>query len=449
MEKKLEKNLIELSKSLKKPIYAVGGIVRNYLLSGEFTGDVDICGTISVEELAPKLEKFNFKLVAEYKRTGTVVFKGKENTYEYTAFRKEVYKEGGEHTPIFTEFTEDICEDALRRDFKCNAVYLNLSDMTIADVLGGVQDIKNRVLSTVDSPEKVFKSDGLRLLRLARFAGELNFTPAKEVLSAMARFKDNVLDISKERIYSELNKILVCDTKYSFSDPKGHYTAIKILEKTGVLDNILPELTMGRGMVQRADYHNYDVLEHSLKTLLYAPQSIRWQALLHDVGKPYALKKDGNFYFHNVYGEQIAIDCLKRLKADNKTIKLTKFLVKEHMLDIDCKMKEGKLKKFIVQNFSNIEALLQLKQADFMACKDSFEIAPTVEKWKKLIDKMHQENTPFSVKELKVSANEIISLGFVKERTGKALNKLLELVLLEQVENSNQKLKEALKKLKF
>lgn len=431
------KNLITLALSLEKPLYAVGGVVRNYLIDGSVSEDVDLAAAIPVEILSEALFLHGFKIVAEYKRTGTVVFSDGEKRYEYTAFRREKYV-GGEHVPAVTEFTDNILEDALRRDFKCNAVYFNLKSGEIVDPLGGVKDIENKVLDTVCSPFKVFSNDGLRLMRLARFAGELNFKPTEETLSGAKKFANNINAISPERIYAELIKILQSDTKYPFSDPCGHYSGLEILNKTTVLDRIFPELTEGRGMAQRADFHRYDVLEHSLRTVLYSDKSIRLGALLHDVGKPFCFKRDGYYYRHFEDGEKIAENILRRLKADNDAIEMVKFLVKEHMVDLDCSMRESKVRLFIVKNYHRLNELLMVKQADFRASLESDDLAPTLIKWGRILDEMHGDGTPFTLKELKITSTDLIALGFKGEKLGKELNRLWDFAVLNPNKNNKE-----------
>ena len=305
MNKILPKNLISLAKEFDKPLYLVGGAVRNYLIDHSLSSDLDICAAIPMEQFVEGAKNCGFIISATYKRTGTVLFVDKNNHYEYTTFRKERYV-GGVHTPEYTEFTEDITEDAKRRDFKCNAIYYDIKNQQIIDVLGGVEDIKNKRLDTVQEPDKVFCSDGLRLMRLARFTGELNFKPTDSVIEGARKYSDNILDISPERIYAELKLILGSDSKYPFSDPMGHYNALKVLDETRVLDKIIPELTAGRGMAQRADFHKFDVLEHSLKSVLYSKKEIRLGALLHDIGKPFCFLKNGRYHGHADEGEKIA-----------------------------------------------------------------------------------------------------------------------------------------------
>lgn len=425
MKLPVDEKLYGLAQKTPAALYVVGGFVRNFLISGKAYGDLDIAAAIPAEEFLSCAENAGFEIAAFYPRTGTVVIKNGDIKCEYTAFRKELYMAGGGHTPALTIPIKDIKEDALRRDFKCNALYYDVKNEEVIDPLGGLTDIKNKTLSAVKVAEEVFKSDGLRLMRLARFAGELGFSPDKEAIAAANKYSCNIADISPERIYDELKKMLVADEKYEFSDKKGHYTSLKILDETHVLDGIIPELTSGRGMPQRADFHKYDVLEHSLRTVLYAERDVRLAALFHDVAKPYCKNNFGEYHGHAGVGEKMTERILKWLKADNKTIKETAFLVGAHMKDLQCDMKEARVRRFIAENNVYIEKLLLLKQADYSAGKDDFSISPTVKKWRAIYEKMLSDGTPFSVKELGVSAEELIEAGYCGKSLGRELKRLL------------------------
>lgn len=432
-----DEKLKRLAERLKKPLYAVGGYVRNNLSDGLPSADVDLAAAIPAAEFAEALHNAGLKEVGVYKRTGTVLFTDGVNRYEYTAFRKENYGKGGAHTPESVEFTDDITLDAKRRDFKCNAVYYDIKRDEVVDVLGGVKDIKNRILDTVTSPKEVFSHDGLRLLRLARFSGELNFTPAPDVILGAREFASNVKDISAERVYAELQKILISDGAYPFSDKNGHYTALKILSETRVLDYILPELTLGRGMPQPAAYHDYDVLEHSLKTVLYADKPIRLAALLHDAGKPACYLRAGNYHNHDRIGAEIAEKILCRLKASNKIVAETVRLVGLHMADLKCDMKTCKVRRKIVENADIFDKLMLLKTADYKACKNRAEIPPTVERWKKEYEIMKNDGTPFSLNELTITAEELLAFGVERIKLGKALKELF-LFCVDNPENNEK-----------
>ena len=387
-----------------------------------------------MEELLNSLNKTGFKVVCEYPRTRTVLFTDGKQKYEFTAMRVDGYTGGG-HKPMVTVYTDDIYEDARRRDFKCNAVYYDIKSEKLVDPLNGIEDIKNKVLDTVKFPDQVFCNDGLRLMRLARFTGELGFTPTWDVLQSAKNFADNILEIAPERIAEELKKILVSDTKYSFSAKDGHYKALKVLDRTEVLDRIIPELTLGRGLTQRKDYHNYDVLEHTLKAVLYSDKEIRLSALLHDLGKPKQFIETGKFYQHDKVGSELVKIVLSRLKFDKHTIRETAFLTRFHMLDMDLKLRTNKLRKFIVENFSMMEKLLKLKQADFSACKDDLSVCPTVLKWQEEIIKMQSDGTPFSVKELQITASEMLDLGIDANKISGILKELLSQAVVNPIIN--------------
>lgn len=355
---------------------------------------------------------------------------------EYAAFRSDKYIRG-EHTPAETFFTEDISLDARRRDFACNAIYYDISADSFVDPLGGIDDVSAKILRTADAPDKVFGEDGLRLLRLARFAGTTGFTPTAETIASAKKNAALIADIAPERVFAELKLILAADEKYG--NERGVYEALKILDETRVLDGIFPELTAGRNLKQRADFHDHDVLEHSLRAAAYsvragalaggedvpAPFEVRLAALLHDIGKPAAYFRDGKFSDHPNVGAEICRAALTRLKAPVKTIAFIEDLTRWHMYDYDLNTKENKLRKFIVSHYDIFAALLLVKQADYSACKDDLSPAPCVIRLKNLEAKMRAENVPFSLKELAVRGNEIAPLLPSPRYVGATLNELL------------------------
>lgn len=437
----LPESLIKLSENCPSALYAVGGYVRNYLIDGSISDDIDIAAALSTEEIVKAATACGFKVVAEYKRTGTVVVFDGKRKYEYTRFRTDSYEKGGKHTPKNTDFTDDIALDARRRDFKCNAVYYDIKKGEIVDPLGGAADIEKKILDTVIEPERVFMSDGLRLMRLCRFAAELNFTPTAATLKGATEYAENIKDIAPERIFDELKKILVSDCKYSFSDTKGHYTGVKLLDEIGVFGILFPEIAAGRGLSQRADFHKYDVLEHTFRTLLYADKEIRLAALLHDVGKPYCMKNFGKYKDHAAEGERIARDILRRLKADRRTTEKTTFLVRNHMFDLKNAEPESAVRLFIAANRESFISLVKLKQADFSACKDDLSVCPTVKKWTAIYDEMKSDGTPFSIKDLKISSEKLIRIGFKERGVGEELKRLFEHAVTNPCANDAEILK--------
>lgn len=403
----LPEKLKILAKNCPKTLFVVGGFVRDFLgnLHCQHT-DIDICGSMLAEEFAAYAVDSGLTVQAVYKNTGAVKLSdGNGNDFEYTCFRSDKYVRG-EHTPAEIYFTEDIRLDARRRDFTVNAIYYNIKEKRFVDPLNGLDAIKEKRLTTVDKAQKVFGEDGLRLMRLARFSAQLGYSPDEECLLGAKTNAAMIEDISPERIYAELTQILHADEKYGVQE--GHYQGLLTLEKIGVLEKIIPELTAGKGIAQRADFHKYDMLFHSLRTVKYAAPEVRLAALLHDVGKPFCHLRDGNSHEHPKEGASIAVNVLSRLKAPKKVIENVRDLTLWHMYDFNCMVKENKLRKFFVDHCDLLDELLLLKQADFSGCMDSNETAPTVVRWQELLERMKKEGAPLRLKELAIKGSDLI-----------------------------------------
>ena len=419
LKKYLPKNFIELASLVPFPLYVVGGSVRDYLCGSlKADADWDIAGAGSDEELVSAALKAGFTVDAVYKNTGTVRLTDPAGMkYEFTRFRSDKYVRGL-HAPAEITFTADIKKDAVRRDFRANAVYYDAIKDEFVDPLGGMDDINSRIFRTVAPAEKVFGEDGLRLMRLARLSAETGFSPDEECLAGAKKHAALIRDIVPERVFTELKRLLN-------ADGEGAYRGLHILKNTGVLQEILPELALGENLNQRADFHKYDVLEHSFKCVYYAPTEIRFAALLHDVGKPFCYFRDGNFYAHPEEGARIAGEILTRLKAPTKLIEETKTLVALHMRDFNLQMRENKVRRVIAENYALLDKLLALFQADFSACKDDLSPAPAKAKWQRISDEMKKEGAPRSLKELNLKGGDLLDLGIKPEQIGRILNELL------------------------
>ena len=437
----LPQNLINLAKNCPAPLYVVGGSVRDFLAGRLAKGgyDFDLCAPIDVDEFTKIATQTGFIVQAVYKNTGTVKLTDGQTgaDYEYTRFRSDKYVRGV-HTPVEIFFTGDITLDAKRRDFTANAVYYDIQKETFVDPLNGIRAIKEKRLSTVAPADKVFGEDGLRLMRLARQTAQLGFMPDRECERGATKNAKLIRDIVPERIFSELCAILTADEKYG--NTNGVYQGLKVLDTTRVLDEILPELTLGRNMQQRPDFHKYDVLEHSIRACAYAKKEVRLSALLHDVGKPACFLRDGNSYAHPEEGSTLVSAILRRLKAPTRTVEHVKQLVSLHMYDFDCKTGENKLRRFFVERFSILQDLMALKQADYSACTDDFSTAPTLVKWQALLDKLKAENAPISLKELAVNGNDLLNAGLPAPFLGKLLQKLLLHCVCNPQDNQEQRL---------
>ncbi len=428
MLKILPPELKKLAAACPTPLYVVGGSVRDYLAKlTPSIHDFDICAPLPADEFAAIATANGFWVQAVYRNTGTVKLKGRESEYEYSTFRHDKYVRGT-HVPVEIYFTTDIVLDAKRRDFTANAVYFDIAAETFVDPLEGIEAIVKKRLTTVAPAQKVFGEDGLRLLRLARQAAQLGFIPDEECLLGAQENAALIQDISPERIYEELILLLTAEQKCGVIDAPYH--GLRLLKETGVLSYILPELAKGDGLAQRADFHKYDVLEHSFRAVKYAERIhgspiFRLAALLHDVGKPICMLRDGNAHAHPNEGEILVQDILTRLKAPKKVTQTVTWLTKWHMYDFDCQTSEKKLRRFFVTNVDRLEWLLLLKQADFSACTDDTQIAPTRQKWETLLANMKEEGVPFSLKELAIKGNDLLQAEIPPCRVGEILQELL------------------------
>lgn len=233
-----ENMLLQIPKSLKKlaellpeNLYIVGGYNRNHFLGikGE---DIDLCAQIKVEELAKLLENSPYDVKIKNKIVGTAIISVGNEKFEYSCFRREFYKEGGAHTPDKVEFISSLEEDAKRRDFSCNAIYYDIKNDKFIDIYGGIQDIKNKILKTIETPDFVFAHDGLRILRLFRFECELNFKIDKPTLLSAIKYSSNVRDIAGERVIHEITCILHSGNRYpGYSKPKAYLQVFKQFNK--------------------------------------------------------------------------------------------------------------------------------------------------------------------------------------------------------------------------
>ncbi len=435
LKKFLPEKLIALANAAPFPLFVVGGSVRDFLAGAiKKNPDWDIAGAGSEEALLFAAEKAGITAEAVYRNTGTVLLKDPDGVkYEFTRFRSDEYVRGL-HSPEKITFTDDIKKDALRRDFTANAVYYDIARGALCDPLGGTDDIRSRVFRTVAPAEKVFGEDGLRLMRLARLAAETGFSPDEECLQGARKHAALIHNIVAERVFAELNRLLLVD------DGENACYGLTVLKKTGVLKEILPELALGENMPQRADFHKYDVLEHSLRCVRYAPKEIRFAALLHDVGKPFCYLKDGNFYDHATEGARISGEILTRLKAPKKLKEETVNLISLHMRDFNLTMKENKVRRTIVENCGLFPKLLLLFQADYSACKDDLSPAPVSAKWREIFCRMQSEGAPLCLKDLKVNGKDLSALNVPREKTGVILNELLLFALEDGKRNERETL---------
>jgi len=402
-------------------LYTVGGCVRDELMGLECF-DVDVCSKLEVETVKTILKTSDFAVSDKNLRVGTVIISSGDFHVEYTTFRTDSYdRTKGDHAPTKVVFTDDQRLDALRRDFSCNAIYKDVLKDEIVDVVGGLNDLKNRVLRTVDEPERVFEADGLRILRLVRFAAELGFEIEPKTFEVAKANAWRVKDIAVERIRDELNRIFVADTRHKeLGLKKGHLAGFMLLDELGLLDMLLPEVTALKGLKQPTKWHLYDGFGHTVKAFEVAPQNLRWAALLHDVGKAVCMARQGNMHGHDVVGEEMARKILERLKFSNAETERICGIVRWHMVDINGDMRWNKLRWFAVEHLAIADDLCAFKRVDSEAsCGE-----PHDSRLKDALEEVRRDGTPLALKDLKVSGEDLIALGVAPKDRAKALKDL-------------------------
>ena len=406
--------LITLAKLMDSegfPLYAVGGLVRNSLLSLP-VGDIDICSAMEPNAVIELCALHGFTVVPKGIDFGMVEVHIGEYRFEHTTFRSDTYAEGGAHRPSAIRFSASPEEDAFRRDFSVNALYYGVLSGEFLDPTGGLADLEAGLIRTTSKdPRIVLGDDGLRIMRLVRFSAELGFGIEKRSMDTAKSLIQNLADISAERIRDELNKILLADIKYGERSAEKVFHGLELLKNIGAISVILPELTLGDGIEQRPNYHRYNVLDHCLHSCAEAsPElTLRLAGLLHDVGKPKVKLETGLMHGHDTEGEAIARAILRRLKYDNKTIGDVCFLVRHHMFDLNNTAKESTLRRsFMRWGRKNSRNMCDIRRADFIGSGIIKGNVASADRWERVLDSMIEQGVPFTQSELNCTGNDIM-----------------------------------------
>lgn len=404
------RSFASLIKNEGATLYAVGGMVRNRLL-GLSGGDMDVCSALHPEKIIQICKRYGLRVSTKGIAYGTVEVRWGSERFEHTTFRKDSYPSGGAHKPISVTFTDSLYDDAFRRDFSINALYVDILGEELIDPTGGMADLECRLLRTTSKdPYVVLSVDALRIMRLVRFAAELGFDIEPATMAVAKELVDGLNMISVERISSELNKILLCDIKYGERSAQKVFHGLELFDGVGALDVILPELAYGRGLKQKPTHHRYDVLNHSLHTASETCPTLvmRLAGLLHDVGKPYVHAETGTMHRHNYVGENISREILQRLHYDRRTIEEVAFIVHHHMYDLNNRAKDSTLRtRFVLWGYERTLEIAEIREADVHGSGVIRDRVKAADRWRKLLEEMVAEETPFSVDELHCSGMHI------------------------------------------
>lgn len=354
--------------------YVVGGYVRDYYLRRPST-DVDVVVVGSGIELARALGEELHTRVSVFKTFGTAMVRIDGVEVEFVGARKESYTFDSRKPTVEAGTLED---DQLRRDFTINALAWCLNEGRfgeLVDPFDGMYDLEDCIIRTPCDPDITFSDDPLRMMRAIRFASQLGFDIEDETFEAIRRNRERIAIVSRERIITELNKIVL--------SPRPSI-GFELLDLTGLLELIFPELHHLKGVERRGQHAHKDNFQHTLKVLdNVASRSenlwLRWAALLHDIAKPqckgYDPKTGFSFHGHEVAGSKMVPAIFRRLKLPlNEHMKFVQKLVFLHLRPIilsEDMVTDSAVRRLLFEAGDDIEELMLLCEADITSGIDA------------------------------------------------------------------------------
>ncbi|MDX9826220.1 MAG: HD domain-containing protein [Spirochaetia bacterium] len=417
--------------------YVVGGSLRDHLLgrdAGQDAGsDIDMASDASPEEI---LRLFR-RVVPTGIKHGTVTILCPGMSIEMTTFRSEKdYRDG--RRPGAVEYVADIQSDLARRDFTMNAMAFDPLSGEFIDPFDGRSDIAGKIIRSVGKPLERFSEDGLRPMRAIRFAAQLGFIIEASTLECIPRTIDTFKKVSVERLRDELGKILLSDR------PSW---GLSLLEQTGLMDVLLPELMVGRGCRQKGA-HSFDVLDHLYFSVDAAPKNlaVRLAALFHDIGKPEAMvESEGgelSFHRHEMLSASIAAKIMKRLKYPNDIIAEVVHLVRHHMFNYSDEWSDAAVRRFVAAvGRQNLESLFLLRCADSAGTRRTPPDPRALDPLRRRIENLLAQDSTLGLKDLKIDGNDLAEIGIPRGPVmGRILAELLETVLDDPEQNNPESL---------
>ncbi len=422
---------VTLLKSNGFEAFLIGGSVRDFIMDLPI-GDIDITTNATPPQVKEVFK--DFRVIETGIKHGTVTVLIDKEPLEITTYRSEGAYSDNRH-PDSVEFSESLSDDVIRRDFTMNAIAYDFTD-GFCDLVGGVDDINNKTIRCIGDAETRFREDALRILRALRFSSVLGFTIEENTKNAIHKCKELLSNISAERIQVEFVK-LICG--------KNAYNVLQ--EFSDVIAVFVPEIKICIGFEQKNRHHCYDVYTHILKSVEKSnPEPVtRLSLFFHDIAKPVVAhfdeKGEQHYYGHPKKSAEITEEILTRLRFDNDTKNKVVTLVKFHdspiMINDNILPDKKRLKRIMSQIGKElIFDLIHIKYCDNSAQNPEYFRGEEFYKTTyDMINEIIEEKECFSVKELKINGNDLISMGFKGKTIGKILDTVLDLVISEKINN--------------
>jgi poly(A) polymerase len=347
--------------------YVIGGYVRDHYLCRPCT-DIDVVVVGSGVEVARALARETGAHVTVFKTFGTAMLRTGGLEVEFVGARKESYSKDS-RKPVVEEGT--LRDDQLRRDFTINALAWSLNGDTfgeLVDPFGGMEDMRDGIIRTPCDPDVTFSDDPLRMMRAVRFAAQLGFDMAPETFEAIERNRERIRIVSRERIITEINKIVLSPVPS---------IGFELMDMTGLLPLVFPEMSRLKGVEKVGGHGHKDNFAHTLMVLDNVALNsgdlwLRWAAILHDIGKPatkaYAPGVGWTFHGHEVVGARMVTDIFRRMKLPlNDRMKYVRKLVQLHLrpqILSDEVVTDSAVRRLLFEAGDDIDDLMTLCEAD-------------------------------------------------------------------------------------